>query len=76
MIRRTLHRAAPLALACLALSAGGAEAKIPKSFFGVEANPGGLLTQSDSNRMRSARRRDAPRDLQLGARRADPGIGA
>lgn len=55
MIRRTLHRAAPLALACLALSAGGAEARIPKSFFGVEANPGGLLTKSDSNRMRSAR---------------------
>jgi hypothetical protein len=53
--RRTLHRAAPLALACLALGAGGAEAKVPKVFFGAEANPGGSLSQTDSNRMRSAR---------------------
>ncbi|MBN1530620.1 MAG: hypothetical protein JW895_16270, partial [Thermoleophilaceae bacterium] len=52
---RTLRRAAPLALACLALSAGGAQAKVPRAFFGAEANPGGALTQTDAKRMRSAR---------------------
>jgi hypothetical protein len=53
--KTTLRRAAPLALACLALSAGAAEAKVPKAFYGAEANPGGILSQADANRMHSAR---------------------
>ena len=52
--RRTLRCAAPVALACLALGAGAAEAKVPRGFYGAEANPVGSLSQTDSRRMRSA----------------------
>jgi len=53
--KKTLRRATPLALACLALFAGAVEARVPKAFYGAEANPGGILSQTDANRMRSAR---------------------
>jgi len=47
-------------LVALALAAGGAEAKVPRSFFGAEGDPGATASgeataQRDFNRMRSAR---------------------
>ncbi len=61
-IRLLLTSAASMAaaLVALALLAGGAQAKVPRAFFGAEGDPrattaGAPTAQADFNRMRSAR---------------------
>ena len=54
--RRTLQAALLTVLVAVGLTAGAAEAKVPRAFYGVEGDPVGLPTsQADFNRMRSAR---------------------
>ena len=53
---RKLQAALVTVLVALGLTAGAAEAKVPRAFYGVEGDPVGFSTsQTDFDRMRSAR---------------------
>jgi polysaccharide biosynthesis protein PslG len=63
------------ALAALALAAGGAEAKVPRTFFGAEGDTTAVepTPQSDFNRMRSARLGTLRINFSWGAVEPTPG---